>query len=183
MAKKKASKCLVIDTDIARAAGESTSQSPISRNCRDFMHTMLEETTHKVVLTKEIQIEWNKHQSRATLRWRSTMVAQKRIRVIQAPTDQELCQHIEQYAPSEKKHNAMLKDIHLVEAALQADKTVISMDEIVRGCFHDLSHQTHQLKQITWVNPCQENETPLDWLREGAEQNKERCLGYFSENP
>ena len=95
MAKKKAPKRLVIDTDIARAAGEGTSHSPISSNCRDFMHTMLEETKHKVVLTKEIQIEWNKHQSRATVRWRHTMVAQKRVCIIQTSADQELRQFIE----------------------------------------------------------------------------------------
>jgi hypothetical protein len=178
VAKKKAPKCLVIDTDIARAAGESNSLSLISSNCRGFMHTMLEETKHKVVLTKEIQIEWNKHQSRATLRWRHTMVAQKRVCIIQTSADQELRQYTEQCAPSENKRNAMLKDIHLVEAALLADNIVVSMDEVVRSCFHDLSQQAHQLKQLTWVNPCQEHEHALTWLRDGAEQARERCLGY-----
>jgi hypothetical protein len=185
VAKKHTPKRLVIDTDVAHATGESTSPSSISRNCRDFMHTMLEETAHKVVLTKEIQVEWNKHQSRVALRWRLTMVAQKRVCFIQAPTDQALHQHIEQHAPSENKRKAMLKDVHLVEAASQADKIVISMDEVVRGCFHALSYQAHQLKQLIWINPCQENAAALDWLRDGAEQDKERCLGYgfVPENP
>ncbi len=178
MARKKIPQCLVIDTDIARAAGEGVSPNLISKSCRDFMYTMLEETKQKVVLTKDIQAEWNKHQSRVTLQWRRTMITQRRVCLLEIPTDSDLRNCIERCAPSDNKCKAMLKDVHLVEAALQADKIVISMDEVVRGCFHDLSHQAHQLKQITWVNPCQEHEHALNWLREGAEHVRERCLGY-----
>lgn len=85
MARKKISQCLVIDTDIARAAGEGVSSSPISKSCRDFMYTMLEETKQKVVLTRDIQVEWNKHQSRVTLQWRRTMIAQKRVCLLEFP--------------------------------------------------------------------------------------------------
>lgn len=183
MARKKDPKCLVIDTDVARATGKDTSQSNISKSCRDFMHTMLEETQHKVVLTRDIQTEWNKHQSRATLVWRRTMIAQKRICLIEISADEDLCRQIEECAPSENKCKAMLKDVHLVEAACQADKIVISMDEVVRGCFRDLSHQAHQLKQIVWVNPCQIAETPVTWLQSGAECEIGRCLGYSLQNP
>ena len=178
MARKRAAKCLVIDTDVARAAGGGASQNTISKSCRDFMQTMLEETSHKVVLTKEIQAEWNKHQSRATLLWRRTMVAQKRVCFIEVPVDKVLRQQIEACAPSENKCKAMLKDVHLVEAAFRADKIVISMDAVVRDCFHELAHQALQLKQIAWINPCQETEKPLTWLHVGAECEKERCLGY-----
>lgn len=174
----------MIDADIAHATGDGTSQSTISRDCRHFMYTMLEETMHKVVLTKEIQEEWKEHQSRATLKWRSTMIAQKRVCIVQVPRDQALHQHIDQYAQSKKSQLAMSKDVHLVEAALQADKVVISMDEVVRGCFRHLSQQAHQLKQLIWVNPCHEHEAPLDWLRNGAEHENKRCLGYApQENP
>jgi hypothetical protein len=178
VARKKAPKCLVIDTDVARAPGGGTSQSIISRSCREFLSTLLEETEHKVVLTRDIQAEWNKHQSRATLVWRRTMIAQKRVCLIEVSSDEVLRQQIEQHAPTETKRQAMLKDVHLLEAACQADKAVVSMDEVVRGCFRELAHQVHQLKPIAWVNPCQEIETPLVWLREGAECEKERCLGF-----
>ncbi len=178
MARKRVSQCLVIDTDVARAAGEGVSSSVVSKSCRDFMYTMLEETKQKVVLTRDIQAEWNKHQSRVTVRWRLTMIAQKRVCLLEVPPDKDLRNGIEQCAPSENKCKAMLKDVYLVEAAFQADKIVVSMDEIVRGCFHDLSQQAHQLKHIAWVNPCQEHDHALTWLREGAEHTKERCFGY-----
>lgn len=177
MARKKTPKCLVIDTDVARAAGEAISQDTKSKSCRAFLSCMLDETPHKVVLTRDIQAEWNKHQSLATLRWRRTMIAQKRVCLIEATIDIDLRQQIEECAPSVNKGKAMLKDVHLVEAACQADKIIISMDEVVRGCFHGLSSYVPLLKQLAWINPCQETEKPLLWLRNGAECESARCLG------
>lgn len=176
--KKKTPKCLVIDTDVARAAGEVSSQNTKSKSCRAFLSCMLDETQHKVVLTRDIQAEWNNHQSLATLRWRRTMIAQKRVCFIEVTADTVLRQQIEEHAPTVNKGKAMLKDVHLVEAACQADKIVISMDEVVRGCFHEIAHSAPQLRQLTWINPCQETEKPLLWLSNGAECETVRCLGY-----
>ena len=182
MGKKKASKCLAIDTDIARAAGGGNTQREPSKSCRIFMTTMLERTEHKVVLTRAIQEEWNKHQSIATLAWRRTMIAQKRMCLIDAPANTQLRRKVEQCASSENKGKAMLKDIHLIEAAHQADKIVISMDETVRNCFREITHQIRPLAFIAWVNPCIVEETAIDWLHNGAEIERERLLGYRRED-
>lgn len=180
--KKRVPKCLVIDTDIARAAGGGNIQVEPSKSCRVFLDTMLETTKHKVVLTKAIQAEWNKHQSLATLNWRSTMIAQKRVCLINAPADEELRQKVEQCASNGNKREAMLKDIHLIEAAFQADRIVISMDETVRYCFHEITQRISLLRRIAWVNPCKSEETVIDWLQFGAELEKKRLLGYRGEN-
>ena len=182
MSKKKAPKCLVIDTDIARAAGGGNKQREPSKSCRLFMDIMLDHTEHKVVLTRAIQEEWNNHQSIATLTWRRTMIAQKRICLIHAPADARLRQKVEECASSENKRKAMLKDIHLIEAAVQADKIVISMDETVRQCFREIIHNIRPLAFVAWVNPCIIEETPLDWLQNGAELERERLLGYRRED-
>lgn len=182
MGKKKAPKCLVIDTDVARASGGEKTQVEPSKSCRAFLTTMLEETEHKVVLTRAIQEEWNKHQSLATSSWRATMIAQKRVCFVKAPADEALRAQVEQNAESENKRKAMLKDIHLIEAATQADKTVISMDETVRQCFRELTRKIRLLASIAWVNPCIDEETPIEWLKNGAEPERERLLGYQREN-
>ena len=72
----------------------------------------------------------------------------------------------------------MLKDIHLVEAALETDKTVISMDETARLCFHEVAQKIAVFKQIVWVNPSKDDELCIEWLQNGAEREKERLLGY-----
>lgn len=83
---------------------------------------------------------------------------------------------------SENKSKAMLKDIHLIEAAHRADKIVISMDETVRNCFREITHQIRPLAVITWVNPCIDEESPIEWLQNGAEIERERLLGYRRED-
>ena len=110
------------------------------------------------------------------------MIAQKRVRLLDVPADEELRRRVEQATTNEKKCEAMLKDIHLVEAAFQADKIVISMDETVRQCFHETTRRVGVLKQIAWVNPCRSEEKPIQWLQDGAELEKERLLGYRRED-
>ena len=182
MGKKKTPKCLVIDADIARATGGGNTQREPSKTCRVFMDTMLNHTQHKVVLSRAIQEEWNKHQSISTLTWRSTMIAQKRVCYIKAPADDGLRLKVEQCAATENKRKAMLKDIHLIEAAFQADRIVLSMDEIVRHCFQEITDRIRALKRIAWVNPYKSEETPIDWLKNGAELERERLLGYHRED-
>ena len=182
MGRKRSPKCLVIDTDIARAAGGGNTQREPSKSCRVFMDTMLDHTQHKVVLTRAIQEEWNKHQSIATSTWRRTMIAQKRMCLIHAPADTRLRQKVEQCASSENKRKAMLKDIHLMEAAIQADKIVISMDETVRNCFREITHKIRPMAYIAWVNPSIIEEKPIEWLQNGAEIEGKRLLGYRRED-
>ncbi|HAE81912.1 MAG TPA: hypothetical protein DDW33_14090 [Ktedonobacter sp.] len=91
-------------------------------------------------------------------------------------------QNIEEVLHSvEGKRDAMFKDIHLIEAALQADRIVISMDETVRGYFREVTQKVVELRQIAWVNPCKSEETALEWLQDGAELERERLLGYRTE--
>jgi hypothetical protein len=71
----------------------------------------------------------------------------------------------------------MLKDIHLIEAALLTDKFVISMDETVRHCFREIAQTVSILKPITWVNPYIDEENSIIWLKNGAIAEKERQLG------
>lgn len=171
------SKCLVIDTDIAHSAGGVDARHPTSKSCRDFL-SATRDSGHKVVTTRALKEEWSRHQSRFATLWFASMVARKKVCRVNAPADETLRGKVEEVAPGENKRAAMLKDIHLVEAAFQADKIVISMDETVRHCFHEAARKVGVLKQIAWVNPCKDEENPLDWLREGAELEKERLLGY-----
>lgn len=176
------SKCLVIDTDVARSAGGITAQDGKSKGCRDFLLIMQRDTKHKVVTTTAIRAEWQKHQSTFMKTWFASMIAKRRICWIDISTEDELHQKIACLTTLEKKRDTMLKDIHLVEAAYKADKIVISMDETVRRCFHETASAINTLKQIAWINPCKNEDTPLQWLQEGAIVEKERLLGYHKKD-
>jgi hypothetical protein len=67
----------------------------------------------------------------------------------------------------------MLKDLHLIEAALAAASIVVSVDDRARALF-----QIRELGAITWVNPVSDNERIQAWLEEGAPAVDEWKLGY-----
>ena len=177
----KEAKCLVIDTDIARSTGGMEAHDERSKGCRDFL-LAVRENKHKLVTTDATREEWHKHQSKFTKTWMASMVARRRICWVEAPPDEVLRRKVEAVTTNEKKRDAMLKDIHLIEAALQADKIVISLDETVRGCFHETALKIGVLREVAWVNPCKSDEEPIDWLLNGAELEKERLLGYWQVN-
>ena len=79
---------LVIDASIAMAAGE-TSMHPTSRNCREFLQAVLT-VCHRMVLTEPIQEEWTRHESRFARTWRKSMMARKKIEIVEVTADHSL---------------------------------------------------------------------------------------------
>ena len=57
---------------------------------------------------------------------------------------------------------ALLKDCHLVEAALDSDSRIASLDDTVRKHFSDISVTIEVLKPILWANPTNEDETAAE---------------------
>ena len=172
------SKCLVIDTDIASSAGGENAQALRSKQCRDVLMAV-RDASHKVVVTELISEEWRKHQSNFTRTWLRSMYAKRKICQVDVPMNDELRYKVEQSVVEDKKRDAMLKDVHLIEAALETDKTIISMDETVRLYFCDVLQKITALKHIVWVNPSKDDELCIVWLQDGAEGAKERMLASY----
>lgn len=181
------SKRLVIDASIAKAAG--TTEASTSQLSRDFLCAVLG-LCHKVIMTPAIYEEWNKHQTKFAKAWLGQMIAKKKLgRVtIADSTSSQLRDAIDAIqnsgsTPSQvKAEKAMLKDVHLLEAALTTDGRVASADETVRRLFSDLSQQVASVQQIMWVNPTHPDEKVIDWLEEGARVENQRLLGYLEED-
>ncbi len=70
----------------------------------------------------------------------------------------------------------MLKDAHLIEAALATDSRIASLDETVRGHFSRLAASFAPLRRIMWVNPVTEGEKAVEWLEAGAKAERARRL-------
>ena len=77
---------------------------------------------------------------------------------------------------SDKEIDAVRKDIHLIHAALAADRSIVSCDEIARQLFGNASAAVPDLSSIVWVNPDREAESPIQWLENGAEAEPDRML-------
>lgn len=67
---------------------------------------------------------------------------------------------------------AVVKDLHLIEAALAADRIVISLDDNARAFF-----RVDAAKEVVWVNPVDQGGHAICWLRQGANPVDEWKLG------
>lgn len=87
-----------------------------------------------------------------------------------------LLRDVERTVESDKDIEAVRKDIHLIHAALAADRSIVSCDETARRLFGNASASVTDLSPIIWVNPDQEEEEPIRWLEDGAEAEPDRML-------
>jgi len=172
------SKRLVIDASIAQASGGEEATFPTSKRCRDFLKEVLR-ICHRVVWTEETISEWNRHQSNFARNWRVTMKQKGKDVVLGDPLNQPLRQRLDDIAESENQRQAMQKDCCLIEAALKADQTVVSLDENARRLFASASASVDELKNVVWVNPDKQEENCPTWLSEGAKPESARRLGNY----
>ena len=173
----KVSRALVVDASVARSSGGEDATYPTSKNCRDCLKK-IRALSHVVVMSTPIRDEWNKHKSSFAREWLASMVARKRVLRIEPEMLKELRQKLEEIAGSPKDAAAMLKDVHLIEAALVTDQTVIALDEIVRALFRASCPSAGVMRVVVWVNPDKAEEDVFAWLEEGAEPEKHRQLGF-----
>ncbi len=103
----------------------------------------------------------------------------RRVLDINVPNHEHLRNEID-YAQveHENQRQAMHKDRFLLEAALETDKRIASLDETARALYHILALHVAYLQAIVWVNPDKAEEQCLRWLKEGAKNDSFRCLGY-----
>jgi len=172
------SRLLVVDASIASAAGD-VSTHPTSRRCRDFL-LAIREICHQIVMTAPIQQEWDKHQSRFARTWRLSMLAKKKLKILESHAQRSLEQRFSRVVIDPFVHAIMEKDRCLVEAALLSEKRIASLDDSVRTHFRNYRDSLPELRSICWVNPGAIDEDPCDWLRAGAPIERSRTLGYLA---
>ena len=170
-------KRLVVNASVARAAGGESATASVSINCTEFLETFRDESSHHVVMTPELSEEWNEHQSIFAARWLKSMIARRRFVYTMLPQNRTLSDEIERTAVGERDIEALRKDFHLLQAALETDQTVISLDETIRGLFKRASQQVGEIRDIIWVNPDRTTEEhPIAWLQNGALPEPNRRL-------
>lgn len=167
------SKRLVIDASVATSTGERGERGV---RCQAFLRVMIDETYHRLVMTREIGAEWDIHSHPFARRWRRSMNAKRRVDRPNVDHDAAFRLKIERASQTEKALAAMEKDLRLIEAARITDKRVISLDDTARKFFSAVSSQVGELGDILWVNPINEGETPTQWLTDGAPNEEQRQL-------
>jgi hypothetical protein len=129
-------------------------------------------------MTPEVYAEWKEHQSRLAFIWQRTMVAKKRIVFLNISPHVELRNQVANTPADSKNREAMIKDIHLIEAALATDRTVISLDDTARKLFSTASVVVRELRRVVWVNPAKTSEEAVSWVKNGAKPERQRQLSF-----
>lgn len=172
---KESSKRLVIDASLARAAGPLDAPHPLARQCRQFLDAVLS-ICHRIVWTPEIKAEWDKHQSSHARRWLVEMRSRRKVVSIEVAADQALFDGLKQAAASDRTSSDMLKDSHLLEAALAADQIVVSLDDKVQEHFAAAAEGIQKVQRIVWENPGASPDGLRDWLARGAPRTATNTL-------
>jgi len=172
--KKTQSRSLVIDASVARAAGGDDAIHPTAMHARNFLSAVLT-ICHKAVMTPAVRTEWDAHQSRFARKWRSSMVARKKLLLFDINERDDIRAQVNLATISQKQKAAMLKDCHLVESAIASDNRIISLDNVARDLFKN-SLDVPDVNSVLWVNPTDNAESVLVWLEKGALVRKEYKL-------
>lgn len=159
----KMSRRIVIDASVARAAGET--EHPTSRRCREFLQEVLD-VCHHMVFTREVEREWKDHRSGFALRWQVMM--EQKGKVYRTLERSDPRSSIMSAARSEAARAAMIKDAHLIAAAMAADCVIASLDSRARALFSEISLEVKELGKVTWVPVGESDDVALKWVQAGA---------------
>jgi len=167
----KKAKQLVVDASVARASGGSDAVHPTAASARNFLKKVLD-CSHKAVMTPAILEEWNAHQSKFARSWRKSMVARKILVVTDVVEYQGIRAKVEVSKNLDVHKAAMIKDCHLIDAAMATDKQIISLDDTARGLFAGVAEDFPSIGDVLWINPVERIERVGLWL-EGSNKCEE----------
>lgn len=159
----KMSRRIVIDADVAQAAGET--RHPVSSACRMTLED-IRKICHRVVMDKRILEEWQKHQSRFAKNWLASMRSKRKVVFVEMSEIQSLNAILETASLTEKQNKVALKDLHLIEVAMFSDLAIISLDKKARTVFEKVNRSSQRLKKVVWADPT--SSELHEWLQSGA---------------
>ena len=164
---------LIVDADIIHAA--SGSINDLSTRCREVL-AVIQQVGHAVIRTPAIEAEWNDHASRHALRWMVEMESRRRLLDVDK-AETGLLGALGRLPVQVPERKIMLKDCHLLEAALASEQRIISNDEAAYFHFYQASGTISQLRLVMWASPMRDADACVDWLAAGAKPETKRKIG------
>lgn len=151
----------VIDADIAMSAGES--KHPISSTSRKLLEEVSKSDGY-VCYCKELSDEWKKHNSYYAKLWRTSMVAKRRQKML--VIENEARDFLLEMDKS-KERDAAIKDSHLIDLAIKADKVIFSNDKKAKAAFSNLLDKRSNFKGIYWISPSENINDIIEYALKG----------------
>lgn len=126
----KQSRLLAIDASVLRSAGAKEGHSS---HCAALLSSVLE-ICHRAAFSSDIKAEWDKHQSRFSVKWRASMIARKKMVPvsIQARQNALIVQIESQPGLSMPDRAALKKDAHMLASAQESDHVIVTGDRLLK---------------------------------------------------
>lgn len=174
MSKVVKSRQLILDADIMRSA--SGNENDLAIRCRDVLEA-IQAAGHEVMRSPAIEAEWDKHASGFALGWITRMQSRRRLKEEEEEAETGLAGALAHLAVSAAEQKIMLKDCHLLEAAVASGQRIISKDEAAYFHFYHASSTISQLRTIMWASPMRPADACANWLAAGAKPETKRKIG------
>jgi hypothetical protein len=162
---------LVIDADVLRSAGEENAQHPRSMICRDFL-IAVRSICHHAALSTDLEREWEKHSSRFSRKWYASMESRKKIQHLPDDSQHDFTEMLQDEGLTLKQRRAVMKDLHLVEAAMFTDSIVVSLDKEAVELMQQVLCCDAPFRKLCWINPESDPVQVHEWLQNGAKAEK-----------
>jgi hypothetical protein len=158
---------IVIDADIMRSAG--ISEHPHSSNARKVLDTIWS-AGHNMVQCAPLKQEYDKHQGRYAATWRAKMISKKRWRYWDYQEDSTLRNSLVKALPDaiSSKEKEVIKDAHLLEAAVATDHRIVSKDATARNLFRHSCSVLGMHKSILWGDVTGSPDDVIQWIIDGC---------------
>lgn len=167
---------LVVDANIAKAAG--LTEHPTSIHSRKFLESV-RDLRCSLGFSPDLTAEWDKHQSIFSSQWRSAMESKGLLIDLDPPEIKELRDVLFEATELPLRRTELMKDAHLIEAALIFGKRIASNERVAREWFAKIS-QLLTMGNLCWVNPDQDCDEVLKWLQQGAPLESKHQLKNFT---
>lgn len=170
-------KFVVIDTSVARACGGLDAVHPTSKNCRDFL-LAFRAGGNTLAFSEDLRCEWREHKSTFARTWLVSMNARRNVEKLSLAPHVHLRNRILLDTPEPAAKREVLKDFHLIEAALETDRVVVSLEKVSLAFFHRAArNRAAELRQVMWRDPCVEPTDVQTWAAEGCAELPQHLLG------
>lgn len=157
---------VVVDTSVARQSGNVFTELELSAKCREVLRT-IETAQLRVVISDDIRREWRTHASRYAWLWLTDMISRNKHIAVDPQRNAELRRAIHKLG--EVDRNAALKDLLLIEAALDDGKRIVSRDNAMRRILHGIAGSLSEVGEVHWIGP--DHSECIPWLANGAPDN------------
>lgn len=122
----------VVDAGVARSSGKGQSEDPLSNRCRFVLQRIQSIRRFHVLFNEKLIGEWDEHRSSFAADWFQLMTSRGRVKKAERRPSiaDELDEETVNRIPDRTK-----KDLHLIDAALVANKRLFTNDTYIEVDF------------------------------------------------